>query len=208
MKVIIVDDDKLVSLSIKTILTSHQIEVLSIGSNAEDAIKLYKHNTPDIILMDIRMGEKDGLYAAEEIIKYDKNAKILFLTTFEDDEYIIKAINIGAKGYILKQSYECIIPSLEAVYSGQIVFGEKIMSKIPKLLTHKNKSYNIDFGLIDKEIEIISLIAKGLSNKEIANILFLSEGTIRNYISNILDKLNLRDRTQIAIFYYNKNIII
>lgn len=143
-----------------------------------------------------------GIEAAETILKKDSNAKILFLTTFSDNEYIIKSLKIGAKGYIIKQNFECIVPSLRAVYTGQNVFGDDIISKIPSLLNSSSNTDFSSFGITEKELEIITLIADGLSNKEIANILFLSEGTVRNTLSNILQKLNLRDRTQVAIFYY------
>jgi len=151
------------------------------------------------------MGERTGLDAATEILSKDKNAKIIFLTTFADDEYIITALKIGAKGYILKQNYESIIPALKAVSIGQSVFGEEIVSKLPTILNTTNAKKDIGiFNLIDKEVELIELVAQGLSNKEIATNLFLSEGTVRNYISTILEKLALRDRTQLAIFYFNK----
>ena len=143
-----------------------------------------------------------GLEAAEAILKKDSNAKILFLTTFSDNEYIIKSLKIGAKGYIIKQNFECIVPSLRAVYTGQNVFGDDIISKIPSLLNSSSNTDFSSFGITEKELEIITLIADGLSNKEIANILFLSEGTVRNTLSTILQKLNLRDRNQVAIFYY------
>lgn len=203
MRVLVVDDDKLVSVSLKTILeVEDDIEVVGTGCSGMEAIELYQRLNPDILLIDIRMDGLTGLEAAEAILKEDSNAKILFLTTFSDNEYIIKSLKIGAKGYIIKQNFECIVPSLRAVYTGQNVFGDDIISKIPSLL---NSSSNTDFsafGITEKELEIITLIADGLSNKEIANILFLSEGTVRNTLSTILQKLNLRDRTQVAIFYY------
>jgi len=147
-----------------------------------------------------------GLEAAEEIIACDKNAKILFLTTFSDDEYIVRAFQIGAKGYILKQNYESIIPSVKAVHMGQRVFGDEIISKMHALTGGKPESILESLGLSEREISIIKHVADGLTNREISRILYLSEGTVRNYISMILDKLNLRDRTQLAIFYY-KNIL-
>ncbi len=206
MKIIIVDDDKLVATSLKTIISaSSEIEVLAIGANANEAIELYEQHKPDIMLMDIRMGEQTGLDAGTQILKQHSNAKILYLTTFADDEYIITALKIGAKGYILKQNYESIVPALHAVSMGQSVFGEEIVSKLPNILNTPSDKKNIDkYGLLPKEVEIIELVAKGLSNKEIASGLFLSEGTVRNYMSTILEKLELRDRTQLAIFYFNK----
>lgn len=203
MKIIIVDDDMLVALSLKTILEANgEVEVLAIGQNGVVAIELYEKYMPDVLLMDIRMDTMTGIEAAESIICKNPAAKILFLTTFSDDEYIIQALNIGAKGYILKQNFESILPAIKAVFSGQNVFGNEIVSKIPNLMnTVQIKDYS-SFGITDKEFEIIENVAKGLSNKEISEELFLSEGTVRNYLSIILDKLNLRDRTQLAIFYY------
>lgn len=204
MKIVIVDDDVLVSSSLKTIIEANEgFEVLATANSGEEAIRRYKEHQPDILLMDIRMGKISGLEAAEEILNTFTKAKILFLTTFADDEYIITALKIGAKGYILKQHYNNIIPALNAVYSGQNVFGEEITSKLPSFISKQvNKKDYQDYGISDKEFEIINLLSKGFSNKEMANKLYLSEGTIRNYISVILEKLKLRDRTQLAIFYF------
>lgn len=109
---------------------------------------------------------------------------------------------MGAKGYILKQDFESICPALETVMNGQTVFSSDVASKLPELLTN-HSSFDFDhYDIVEKEQEIIEQVAKGLSNKEIASLLYLSEGTVRNYISTILEKLSLRDRTQLAIFYY------
>ena len=208
MNIIIIDDDKLVRMSLKTIIeASSDIKVLATGESGEEAIKLYSEHRPDILLMDIRMGGMTGIDAAKEILKTSLDARILFLTTFADDEYIITALKIGAKGYILKQHYDAIVPALTAVFEGHSVFGEEIISKIPSIMTSETAKKDCsDFGLVDKELEIIGLVAEGLSNKEISSKLFLSEGTVRNYISIILEKLCLRDRTQLAIFYF-KNLV-
>ena len=212
MNIIIVDDDSLVSLSLKTILeAAGDVNVLAIGNDGKDAIELYEIHKPDVLLMDIRMKEITGLEAASHILSSHPDAKILLLTTFSDDEYIIKAIQIGAKGYILKQNFESIIPSLNAVYNGQNVFGAEIVERIPSLFQTSKTDSQTDIskfktlGLAEKEFEIVKLVADGLNNKEIAERLFLSEGTVRNYISVVLEKLELRDRTQLACFYY-KNL--
>ena len=208
MRVLVIDDDKLVCVSLKTILeVEKDITVVGTGFNGQEAIELYQSLKPDILLMDIRMEGMTGLGAAETILKKDNNAKILFLTTFSDNEYIIKALKIGAKGYIIKQNFECIVPSLRAVYTGQNVFGDDIVSKIPSLINSSGQKDSSSFGITQKELEIITLVADGLSNKEIANSLFLSEGTVRNTITTILQKLDLRDRTQLAIFYYKNKLV-
>lgn len=203
MKVLIVDDDKLVCASLKIILEADaDIEIAALGYNGEMAVELYETHKPDILLMDIRMDIMNGLEGAEVILNMHKDAKILFLTTFLDDEYIIKALKIGSKGYILKQNFESLIPSLKAVQMNQTVFGDEIITKIPSLISDSNKLKFMDFNINEKEYDIIFQVANGLNNKEIADELYLSEGTIRNYISVILEKLNLRDRTQLAVFYY------
>lgn len=203
MNIVIIDDDKLVAVSLKTILESTgSVKILAMGSCGEEAIELYSLLKPDVLLMDIRMNGMSGIEAGEKILAGYPDARILYLTTFSDDEYIIKAVLMGAKGYILKQDFESICPALETVMNGQTVFGSDVASKLPELLTN-HSSFDFDrYGIVEKEQEIIEQVAKGLSNKEIAALLYLSEGTVRNYISTILEKLSLRDRTQLAIFYY------
>ena len=203
MRTVIVDDDNLVAISLKTILEADKdIEVVATGNDGKEAVELYSRYQPEVLLMDIQMKEMSGLEAAEQILQNHPQAKILFLTTFSDNEYIVKALNIGAKGYILKQDFEGIVPALRAVEKGQSVFGGEIVNKIPVLMQSKESFDYAKYEISEKEQEIIEQVALGKSNKEIAKTLFLSEGTVRNYISSVLDKLSLRDRTQLAVFYY------
>lgn len=203
MKVIVIDDDQLVCMSLKIILEAEQsIEVIAVGKDGSDALPLYRQFQPDVLLMDIRMQNINGIEALSPLLAEFPEAKVLFLTTFLDDEYIVKAIELGAKGYIIKQNFEHIIPALKAVHSGQNVYGNEIVQKIPELMKTPNQFDYSVYDISEKELEIITLVADGLSNKEIADRLYLSEGTVRNYLSTILEKLNLRDRTQLAIFFY------
>ena len=203
IKVVIIDDDIFVSGALKTILeSSDDITVPATGCDGKEALELYKKYRPDVLLMDIRMKEVSGLDASAAVLKEFPKANILLLTTFSDDEYIVQALKLGARGYLLKQDYASLLPALHAVHSGQTVFGHEIVSKIPDLL-HSSSAFRYeDYDISERELEIIRLIADGLSNKEIASRLYLSEGTVRNYLSTILDKLSLRDRTQVAVFYY------
>ena len=202
MKIVIVDDDMLVAGALKTILEAGEdVTVVGTGQDGSEAFALYRKHLPDVLLMDIRMQHVSGLDAAKQIVEEYPEAKILLLTTFADDEYIVKALKYGVKGYLLKQDYQSILPAIRAVCTGQTVFGTEIVSKIPQLLQEK-KNYDWEAcDISEKELKVISLVAEGLSNKEIAEELFLSEGTVRNYISNILDKTGLRDRTQLAVHY-------
>jgi len=207
MRVLIVDDDNLVAMSLKTILSSDgEIEVVGVGNDGKEAVELYEETKPDVLLMDIRMGVMSGLDAGAKILSLNKDAKILYLTTFNDDEYILKAISMGAKGYIIKQDFESIVPAVRSVFNGQSVFGRAITEKLPDMLSKKRCFDYEAYGITPQEKEIIDEVAKGLSNKEIADKLCLSEGTVRNYLSNILRKLDLRDRTNLAIFYYKNSL--
>ena len=197
MNIIIIDDDPLVVESLKTIISANGINILAVGYEGFQAVALYNAHRPDLILMDIRMDGLNGIEAAKKILDIDSKAKILLVTTFRDDEYIGAALSLGCKGYILKQNINGIIPAIRAVHSGNIVFDSKIVSNIRRYPKGK-----IDMDLSEREYDILLLIAEGLNNREIAQKLFLSEGTIRNYISIILDKLSIRDRTQLAIYYY------
>ena len=138
MRIVVVDDDTLVAMSLKTILEAKgDITVVATGESGEDAIRLYREYQPEIILLDIQMKEMSGLEAASVILKEFPEAKVLFLTTFSDDEYIVKALHMRAKGYILKQDFEGIATALSAVARGQSVFGVNIVDKIPDLLQAK-----------------------------------------------------------------------
>lgn len=208
MKIVIVDDDILVSSALKTILEAGgEVEVTGTGQDGKDAVRLYDELLPDVLLMDIRMKDMNGLDAAEQILKRHPDAKILLLTTFSDDEYIVKALKYGVKGYLIKQDYGSILPALQAVQMNQTVFGTEIMSRIPGLL-QKEKEQTFDwnsYGIGERELEITALVAEGLINKEISEKVCLSEGTVRNYISNVLEKLELRDRTQLAVYYLQRS---
>ncbi|WP_086350323.1 response regulator [Candidatus Enterococcus clewellii] len=205
IRLVVVDDDFLVTTSLKTIVeASQEIEVIGIGHSAEEAVALYQEQLPDILLMDIRMGESTGLDAARTILAEQPKAAILLLTTFSDDEYIVEALKLGVKGYLLKQNMDAIVPSIKAVKNGQSVFGNAVIDKLPNLLQTEKNEKGCAIDLTERERTTLSLIAEGLNNKEIAKELFLSEGTVRNYVSVLLEKLELRDRTQLAIFYYKE----
>lgn len=207
ISVMIVDDDPFVSGSLKIILDNEpDIEVKAVAGSGEEAVRLAPAVEADVIVMDIRMEGMSGTDAAEKILGNGSKSAILFLTTFLDDEYINKALKIGAKGYIIKQDCGSLPSSVRAVASGQAVFGGKVVEKLPDLLNRKERFDPSEFDITSKELEVIGLIADGLSNKEIAEKMFLGEGTVRNMVSSILTKLGLRDRTQLACFYYQKMV--
>ncbi|WP_414841297.1 response regulator transcription factor [Enterococcus saccharolyticus] len=204
IRVVVVDDDRLVTESLKTILEiTQEIAVPQMGHSAEDAIRLYQEVQPDVLLMDIRMGDETGIDAAQFILQQYPEAKILLLTTFSDEEYISAAVTLGVKGYLIKQNLATIVPAIKAVMSGQSVFGTEVVGKLSAILK-ENAEKQSSIQLTVREEEVLMQIADGKNNKEIAQALFLSEGTVRNYISQLLDKIGVRDRTQLAIFYYRE----
>lgn len=202
MRVLIVDDDAIVLSSIEMILKSVGVEVVGSASSGIEAYERYKELMPDVVLMDIRMEEVEeysaaGIWATKKIISEFPDAKILLLTTFNEEDYIKEAIKLGAKGYILKQNFGNLKSSLEAVMNDNIVLDRDVLTTAIKS-EYKAK---LPSDITDREMEIIELVSDGLNNKEIANKLFLSEGTVRNYLSIILEKLECRDRTQLVIKY-------
>ena len=203
MKILIVDDDTLVREGLRMILESEEgFTVVGTASNGQEALKLCSSAQPEVVLMDIRMPVMDGVEATKLIKEKYKAIKILLLTTFKDTEYIRSAVMHGAEGYVLKSnSSENIIESIRTVYQGNVVFEKEIASRISNMMT-KNRTLSMDeLNITKKEYSIMELLSKGCSNKEISEKLYMSEGTVRNSISALLDKLDLRDRTQLAIFF-------
>lgn len=199
MKILIVDDDLLVLNALSTILGKSGYEIVLATTDSKKAVETYKESEIDVVILDIRMKEVNGVDVAIEILDFDKDAKIMLLTTFNDRDDIIRALNKGVLGVILKDNVASLIPAIESVSLGNKILDNELNLK--NLFNTTKKDFEL---LTQKEIEILEQIAKGLSNKEISEKLFLSEGTVRNYISGILEKLELRDRTQLAIYYYTK----
>lgn len=203
MKVLIVDDDALIRDSLKIILgLEEDIQVIGTACNGQEAFEICKKEVPDIVLMDIRMPVMDGVLGTKLIKSNFKDVKVLILTTFKDDEYIKEAVKNGAEGYILKnQSSDSIVESLRTVAKGNTVFHREVADTLSSMLREGSKKTPESLGITEREFEILKLVGEGMSNKEISSKLFLSDGTVRNYVTGLLEKLELRDRTQLAIFY-------
>jgi len=203
INVLIVDDDKLIRDSLSIILgLDPELQVAGTAANGDEALQACLTRPVDVVLMDIRMPVCDGVAGTQKIKAAQPRAKVLILTTFDDDEYIFEALRNGASGYLLKNvSPDKISEAVKVVHSGNLLIHPDAANKLTAMLS-KEKTPNLaDYGLSEAEARIVELIAGGYSNREIARMIYLSEGTVKNYISDILSKLNLRDRTQIAIFY-------
>ncbi|MEH2315869.1 response regulator transcription factor [Nostoc sp.] len=207
IKVLLVDDQSLIRQGLKALLElESDIEIVGEAENGEQAINLVAKLQPDVILLDIRMPIMDGVAATREIQKRFVKTKILVLTTFDDDEYVSAAMQNGAMGYLLKDTpSEELAVAIRAVHKGYTQLGPGIVKKLLTQFSHPTPTQSLPVPsslaeLTPREKEVLQLIATGASNREIAHQLYISEGTVKNHVTNILNRLNLRDRTQAAIW--------
>ena len=207
INVLIADDVQILRAGLKAVLSQDSaIKVVGEAGNGKEAFELATRLKPDVVLMDMRMPDFDGGYGTRQIKEKLSGIKVLVLTTFDDKETVAKAVASGADGYILKEmDNEQIINSIKAVAGGINVFCDNIFQSIKKETSIQQDPKNFD--LTDRELDFIRLICDGCDNKEIASKLFLAEGTVRNGISRLLEKLKLKDRTQLAVFAIKNNIV-
>ncbi len=205
----IADDQELIRESLKIVLSANpDMEVIDTVANGREVIRSVRKEKPDVILMDIRMPEMNGVLCTQIIKENYPQIKIIILTTFDDDEYVYNALKFGASGYILKGiSMTGLVSAIRTVYDGKAMINSDIATKVVRLFSQMAKSnyaINVDKRNVEEisktEWKVIQQVGYGKSNKEIASALKLSEGTVRNNLSSILSKLDLRDRTQLAIW--------
>jgi len=210
IKVLIVDDQKILRDGLAMILDYEEdIQVVKTAKNGEEAIAYTKLYQPDVILMDIRMPVKDGIQAIEEIKKMHFGGEIIILTTFKDEDYVYRGMSLGASGYILKDSPpEKIIEGIHTVMAGGALIEPEIAKvMIQQFTSQKGKGLDSDrYKFTQRELQIIHYVGRGMNNKEICNVLYISEGTVKNHITKILQKTDLRDRTQLAIFSIKNDV--
>lgn len=208
IKVLIVDDQALIREGLNMMLGLYdEIKIVHEANNGKEAIEILGEKDVDVILMDIRMPIMNGVEATKIIKEKYPHIKILILTTFNEDEYIFEGLNNGADGYLLKDiGSKELVNNIKAVYKGDMLFHGEVAKTIASVIKG-----NKDVGnktnlkeLTPREMEIGKLISQGKNNKEISEILYITEGTVKNHITNILAKLELRDRTQLALLIKNK----
>ena len=212
IKVLIADDQELIRQSLEIVLSTKEgIEVTGTAKDGREVIRCIRKEKPDVILMDVRMPEMDGVQCTEIIKENYHQIKIIILTTFDDDEIVFSALKHGASGYLLKGiSMDDLEEAIKTVVQGGSMINPDVATKVVELFSKMAQS-NFDMMIDAKNVEdlneterkVTHLVGCGMSNKEISGKLSLSEGTIRNYLSSILNKLDLRDRTQLAIWVQN-----
>ncbi|MFR6055766.1 MAG: response regulator [Eubacteriales bacterium] len=202
IKVIIADDQKILAEGIRTVLeTSEKIKVIALASDGEDCLKKIAEEKPDVVLLDIRMPNMNGVIATREIKKNYPDIKVVILTTFDDSDYILDAINYGASGYLLKDiNASSLIDAVVNAYNGELILPTNIAKKITAaakmVTTGKEIRLKRAFQLSDRETEIAMMVSENFNNRQISTALEISEGTVRNYISGIYIKLGAANRVQ------------
>ena len=209
INILIADDQELMRQSLKIMLSSQpNFAVTDTVSNGREVLESIKKNKPDIVLMDIRMPEMDGVVCTQKVKEIAPDIKVIILTTFDDDEFVFNAIKFGASGYLLKgTSLKDLTSAITKVYNGKSIMNDEITGKVFRMfsqMAQTNQTIRVGEQLTGKlresEWKIIDCVGRGMSNKEIAQRLHLSEGTIRNSLSVILSKLGLKNRTQLGIW--------
>jgi NarL family two-component system response regulator LiaR len=205
IRLLICDDQAIVCEGLRAILEgARQIEVVGVANNGVDAVELTRTTQPDLVLMDLKMPRMNGLQATKAICEQFPDVRILVLTTYDEDEWVIDAIRAGAAGYVLKDTpQEDLIKAIVETMKGWSHIDPQVAGKILKHVAQQPDRVLPDRKLIGqlsgREREVLRLLASGLSNADIAQTLFLSEGTVKNYVSIIFAKLGVADRTQAAI---------
>ena len=211
IRIMIADDHPMIRQGIKQILElENDFDVVALACNGDEAVKLVKQHKPDVILMDINMPDTNGIEALQRLKEEEIPAKVLMLTIHDDREYLFKALQMGAEGYVLKDAEPTVlVDAIRNIHKGQSFIQPTMTRELVKefnRVTLHEKNIRDENALTERESEVLGLIAEGMLNKEIAQKLFISEKTVKNHVSNIFRKLQVSDRTQAAIYAFKHNI--
>ncbi|GEN44480.1 response regulator [Alkalibacillus haloalkaliphilus] len=210
INILLAEDQTMVRQGLKVMVESDpEIRVTGEANHGKEAIELCEKQLFDIAVLDIRMPEMDGIDTARVIRSRWPMMKILMLTTFDDDHYVMESLKLGVNGYMLKNGdTDSLIRSIKSALSGGLTIEDQVAAKVvPTLVNDQSKLEKVDEQITPRERAILKCIGEGLSNREIADQLGLSVGTVKNNTSTILDKLDLRDRTQLAIYAIRHNLV-
>lgn len=208
-RVLVVDDQTLFRTGLTSLLDQDErVEVVGQAVDGVDAVKQAIKLKPDVVLMDIKMPNLDGIEATRQIVEQVPGVKVLMLTTFETDSQVIQALKAGASGYVLKDSSAAaIVSSIAAVLTGERVMASAVANRVLEMLTGTATPKEFYDGLTNREIEILKLLANGMANKQIAFRLKISEKTVRNHVSNMYEKLGIYDRSQAVLYAVRKGLV-
>jgi DNA-binding NarL/FixJ family response regulator len=213
-KILLVDDQELLRMGFRLVLESQpDLEVVAEASDGRDGVALAAEHRPDVVLMDVRMPDMDGVAATRQIIDSGSTSRVIILTTFDLDEYAYAALRAGASGFLLKDAPPAdLLSAIRAVASGDAVVAPSTTRRLLETVAHRlPESGRVDgpalTGLTPREREVLVAVARGLSNSEIAGALVLAEATVKTHVGRILAKLGLRDRVQIVVFAYERGLV-
>jgi DNA-binding NarL/FixJ family response regulator len=209
VRTLIADDQTLFRVGLARLLEEDpRVDIVGQAGDGVEAVKLAGSLKPDVVLMDLKMPNLDGIEATRQIVAAYPAVKVLLLTTFEADNHVIQALKAGASGYILKDSKpDSIVSSLLAVMAGERVMASAVANRVLEMLTGTTTPKEFYDGLTGREIEILKLLAGGMANKQIAYKLKISEKTVRNHVSNMYEKLNIYDRSQAVLYAVRKGLV-
>jgi len=208
-RVVIADDQTLFRSGLARLLdVDDRVSVVGEAIDGLDAVKVALALKPDVVLMDIKMPNLDGIEATRRIVTENPKIKVLMLTTFEADNHVIQALKAGASGYVLKDSQaDAIVSSVLAVVAGERVMASAVANRVLEMLTGATTPKEFYDGLTAREVEILKMLATGMANKQIAYKLKISEKTVRNHVSNMYEKLHIYDRAQAVLYAVRKGLV-